>query len=153
MPCQNHGRQGFHYNQQKPGTSQYAPPGRGCEFLATDGRALWVTRHPKYAQHAWVGAWINTLFRNENPHNLSSELILEAVAATRFVLGDPPELGMVTFVDSTKVRHKRDPGRCYIRAGFKHVGFTQVNHLHVFQLLPHQMPVPVSPIGYTGKLF
>ncbi len=25
---------------------------------------------------------------------------------------------MVSFVDATKVRHKRDPGRCFLRAGF-----------------------------------
>lgn len=28
-------------------------------------------------------------------------------------------MGIVTFVDAAKVRHKRDPGRCYRKAGFK----------------------------------
>lgn len=143
-----------HYNRQKPGTLQYAPPGPGCEFLSLDGRAVWVTRHPRYAQQAWLGAWINTLFRNENPENLSSELILEAVAATRAVLGEPPALGMVTFVDASQVRRKRDPGRCYRRAGFvaAEPEFTQ-GGLHVFQLLPAAMPMPCAPYGYTASLF
>ena len=26
---------------------------------------------------------------------------------------------MITFVDADKVRRKRDPGRCYIKAGFR----------------------------------
>jgi hypothetical protein len=54
---------------------------------------------------------------------------------------------MVTFVDETKVRHKRDPGRCYLRAGFKYVGRTKSNNLLAFQLLPADMPVAVAPVG------
>ncbi len=54
-------------------------------------------------------------------------------------MGEPPALGMVTFVDASKVRRKRDPGRCYIRAGFRRVGFTQ-GGLHALQLLPADWP-------------
>lgn len=136
-----------HYNRQKVGSPQFVPPGR-CVVLLTDkADALWVTSWPyaEYTRHAWAGAWMNSCFRNESPH-LSSELILEAVAATRAVFGEPPTLGMVTFVDADKTRHKRDPGRCYRRAGFQHVGFTK-GGLWAFQLLPAAMPAAASPLG------
>jgi hypothetical protein len=87
---------------------------------------------------------MNSLFRNEGA-GLSSELIREAVAVTRGIYGDPPPLGMVTFVDADKTRRKRDPGRCYVKAGFKHVGFTK-GGLHALQLLPEAMPEPAQPI-------
>jgi hypothetical protein len=81
---------------------------------------------------------MNSFFRNEGA-GLSSDLILAAVGATRTFWHQPPELGMVSFVDASKTRHKRDPGRCYRKAGFQHVGFTKAG-LHVFQMLPADMP-------------
>ena len=53
---------------------------------------------------------------------------------------------MVTFVDADKVRSKRDPGRCYLRAGFRRVGETQ-GGLLAFQMAPHEMPEPEMPMG------
>ncbi len=47
---------------------------------------------------------------------------------------------MVTFVDPSKVRRKRDLGRCYRKAGFKEVGETKVNKLIALQLMPDAMP-------------
>lgn len=138
-----------HYNRQKPGTPQFVPPGR-CFVLITRGAtALWTSSWPfaEYTKHAWAGAWVNTLFRNERRElHLSSELIREAVAATRWHWSSVPELGMVTFVDARKTRRKRDPGRCYLRAGFKHVGFTK-GGLYAFQMLPNEMPAAEMPIG------
>jgi hypothetical protein len=52
---------------------------------------------------------------------------------------------MVTFVDADKTRRKRDPGRCYRRAGFSHVGFTK-GGLWAFQMLPDSMPAPYPPL-------
>lgn len=136
-----------HYNRQKPGTPQFVPPGR-CVVLLAD-HALWVTSWPfaQYVKHRWPGAWVNSLFRNEG-EGLSSDLIREAIAATRAVWGDPPALGMVTFVDADKVRHKRDPGRCYVRAGFQHVGQTK-GGLVALQLLPEAMPAAATAINWS----
>lgn len=144
-----------HYNRRKVGSPQFVPPGRCVVLLSECGRALWVTSWPfaQYVRHAWPGAWINSLFRNEGA-GLSSELIREAVAATLSVWPEPPELGLVTFVDADKTRRKRDPGRCYKRAGFRHVGFT-AGGLWAFQLLPSEMPPAATPLGVriTGPLF
>lgn len=52
---------------------------------------------------------------------------------------ETPALGMVTFVNADKVRRKRDPGRCYMRAGFRNVGHTK-GGLIVLQMLPADMP-------------
>lgn len=129
-----------HYNRQKIGSPQFVPPGRCAVFLTKEADALWVTSWPfaEFVKHAWAGAWINSCFRNESSH-LSSELILLAVASTRATWKDVPELGMVTFVDTKKVRKKRDFGRCYRRAGFNEVGATK-GGLLAFQMLELQMP-------------
>jgi hypothetical protein len=135
-----------HYNRQKIGSPQFVPPGR-CVVLKTSClRALWTSSwpFPQYVRHAWPGAWVNSLFRNEGA-GLSSELILQAVAATRAIWPEVPALGMVSFVDAEKTRKKRDPGRCYRRAGFHHVGFTK-GGLWAFQLLPNEMPAPCEPL-------
>ncbi len=137
-----------HYNRQAVGAAQFVPPGRCVVLRTPTGDAAWITSWPlaEYVQHAWAGAWINSLFRNERPENRSSDLIVAAVAATLAVWPEPPPLGMVTFVDAAKTRRKRDPGRCYRRAGFKHVGFTQ-GGLWAFQLLPEAMPEPLPALG------
>jgi hypothetical protein len=141
-----------HYNRQKPGTPQFVPPGRCFVMLTPEADAVWVTSWPfaEFVRHRWAGAWVNSLFRNESAH-LSSDMIRQAVAATRWHWPDVPPLGMVTFVDATKVRRKRDPGRCYLRAGFRNVGET-VGGLVALQLLPADMPDAAQPLGTTMRL-
>jgi hypothetical protein len=142
-----------HYNRQKPGTPQFVPPGR-CVVLSIPGHAFWVTSWPfaEYVRHAWAGAWVCSAFRNERPDlYLSSELIREAVSATRCEWPDAPGLGMVTFVNRDKTRHKRDPGRCYRKAGFAPCGETK-GGLVALQLLPDAMPDAEPAIGQAWRL-
>lgn len=144
-----------HYNRQKPGSPQFVPPGRCLVLLTPDADALWVTSWPyaEYTKHAWAGAWVNSLFRREPECTaLASDLIRAAVAATRWKWGEPPELGMVTFVDASKVRHKRDPGRCYLRAGFQSVGETQ-GGLIALRMDPDDMPPPDAPFHTNAELW
>lgn len=135
-----------HYNRRSVGSPQFVPPGR-CVVLV-HALALWVTSWPfaEHTRHEWPGAWVNSTFRNEGA-GLSSELIVEACSATRAHWGDPPPQGMITFVDASKVRHKRDPGRCYLRAGFERIGATAGGHgrspLIVFGLAAEKFP-PLS---------
>jgi hypothetical protein len=135
-----------HYNRKRPGTPQFAPPGRA--LVLRHACALWVSSYslPEYTKHAWPGAWLNSTFRNEGA-GLSSELITEACAATRATWGEPPTpYGIITFVDPSKVRQKRDPGRCYLRAGWERIGATAGGHgrsaLIVFGLRPEKFPPP-----------
>ena len=128
-----------HYNRQNPGATQFVPPGRCLVLHRAD--ALWITSWPfaKYVQHQWAGAMVCTAFRNENPSIRSSQLILEALQATRAHWPDLPELGMITFVDRDKVKPKPHPGYCFLKAGFERVGKTQ-GGLIALQILPDQWP-------------
>lgn len=144
-----------HYNRQKPGTPQFVPPGR-CVVLKCD-TALWVTSWPfaQWVKHAWPGAWVNSCFRNEG-NEVSSDLIRDAIAATCAIYGEPPVIGMVTFVNPKFVRptirrSRKIYGYCYLKAGFEHVGLTK-GGLWAWQLLPEFMPPPVLPLGAQTKL-
>lgn len=137
-----------HYNRQKVGSPQFVPPGSCCVLVAGDPvDALWVTSAPlaQFVRHRWAGAWVNSLYRNERPGRRSSDLILEAIAATRWLLGEPPALGMVTFVDIDQVRPKRTPGRCYLAAGFEPEGYTVDRGYLALRLPPDRMPAPARP--------
>jgi len=139
-----------HYNRRKVGSPQFVPPGRSLVLLTESADALWTTSWPiaEYVRHDWAGAWVNSLFRNESPA-LASDLIRQAIAATRARWPEVPALGMVSFVDERKVRHKRDPGRCYRKAGFKLVGRTRKDKLLVFQMLEPDMPAPCAALEKT----
>jgi hypothetical protein len=157
-----------HYNRQKIGAPQFVPPGR-CLVLKTAGInpqtgdpwAAWITSWPiaDYVKHDWAGAWVNSLFRNEDGP-LSSDLIRHAVAHTRAYWQAVPEIGIVSFVDPGQVEDKEIPGWCYMRAGWSHVGFTK-GGLHVFQQLEGQrirrrskpMPEPEPVPGSQSSLF
>lgn len=134
-----------HYNRQKIGSPQFVPPGRCVVLLSRCERALWVTSWPfaEYVRHAWAGAWVNSLFRNEGA-GLSSELIREALACTRHVFGEPPDLGMITFIDRAEVKPKRDFGYCYLMAGGKIAGETKGGLLAI-QFTPDVMPDSEPP--------
>ncbi len=129
-----------HYNRQKIGSPQFVPPGRCLVLKTALVDAFWVTSWPfgEFVKHAWPGAWVCSAFRNESSV-LSSELIIQAVAVTIWKYGPPPAIGMVTFVDPTKVKKKRDFGRCYRKAGFDEVGKTK-GGLIALQLKPAKMP-------------
>ena len=148
-----------HYNRQKVGSPQFVPPGRCAVFYAKTetGQALWVTSWPyaKYVKHEWAGAWMCSCFRNEAA-GTASDLIVQAVAATRAIYGDPPALGMVTFLDTSKVqpimvRGSRIWGRTWELAGFKTCGRTK-SGLLAFQLTPDRMPEACHPLGYQPSL-
>ncbi len=133
-----------HYNRQTIGSPQFVPPGRCLVLRERHGKALWVTSYPfaEYVKHAWAGAWVNSLFRSEGA-GLASDLIREAVAITRSIW-TPPELGIISFVDPdhvspTIIRGKPLYGYCYLKAGWKHVGFTK-GGLWAWQQLPAEMP-------------
>jgi hypothetical protein len=90
-------------------------------------------------------SWLCTIFRNEGAV-LSSVLVREAVAVSRWHWGEPPTNGYTTFVDAGKTRRKRDPGRCFRKAGFEQIGFTK-GGLYVLRLAPEAMPPAMAPLN------
>lgn len=140
-----------HYNRQKIGAPQFAPPGSCVVFLTDCGRAFWISSAPfaEWVKHAWAGAWICAAFRSEGAGTASS-LIRQAVAATRAHYGDPPALGLVTFIDRRRVRPTMVHGEplwgwTYRKAGFGYAGETK-GGLMALQLLPQDMPAPLPAL-------
>ena len=134
-----------HYSRQTIGAKGFVQPGRCLVLKISD--AYWVTSFPfpEYVHHDWPNSWQCSAFRNEG-ETLSSELILDAIAATRWKYGIAPIEGMITMVDSRKVRSS-NPGFCFQQCGFKKVGHTKVKKLIVFQLMGKDMPEPRIPNG------
>jgi hypothetical protein len=148
-----------HYSREphRRGASHFMPPGPALVLLTPDGLALWGTSAPRFVSaQSWAGrngwplAWVCTVFRNEGPAR-SSDLIRAAVAATQHVHGEPPPGGFLTFVDAAKVRHKRDAGRCFLRAGWTRIGTTAAG-LVVLHQSPAAMPEPSPPLRTTEQL-
>lgn len=134
-----------HYNRQKIGSPQFAPTGSCCVFLTDCARGFWITSAPfaEYVKHAWPGAWVCSAFRSEGA-GCASELIRQAIAATRAHYGDPPALGLITMINKKKVKPTKVHGQLvwgwtYLKAGFQYAGKTK-GGLLVFQLLPGDMP-------------
>lgn len=98
----------------------FTGPGEKPCLLTACGRAVFTWRKASFRQDGRSGVCC-TVFRNEGA-GLSSELIRSAdLIADRVWPGE----AHFTFVDATKVRRKRDPGRCFLRAGWVVVGTTK----------------------------
>jgi hypothetical protein len=141
-----------HYSRQKIGTPQFVPPGRCLVLYAktATGEAIWVTSWPfaEYVKHAWAGAWVCSIFRNEGA-SLASELITQAVAATKAFYGDPPDLGIITFVLPRALRSV-NPGACFKHAGWRLAGAAK-DGKPCLQLLPASMPEVSPPLGWAKQ--
>lgn len=139
-----------HYSRGKPGSPQFMPPGSCKVYVATNGRAVFGLSWPKpeFVRHAWAGAMIVSIFRNEDAGWLASDMILAALGLARADYGTVPELGVVTFVDPKQVpgilcRGERVKGFCFFKAGFRAVGETK-GGLLAWQLLPAAIPPPIA---------
>jgi hypothetical protein len=111
-----------HYSRQTHGAQEFMPPGRVMVLLTLDGLAVWGA--VENLDPAGNLRWRCSIFRNEGPM-LSSSLVREATTATcshwRSRWG-VPAVPLQTEVDPGQVRAKRDPGRCFIRAGWRVIG-------------------------------
>jgi hypothetical protein len=153
-----------HYNRQKVGSPQFVPPGRCVVLLTETANAFWVSSWPfaQYVRHAWAGAWVCSAFRREDGAPRASELIREAIAATR-CFWEPPSItcpycarviSMVSFVDPEHVRTKPKWawGRCYQKAGWQLCSGQTKGGLYALHLDVALVPEPVTPIGYREQL-
>lgn len=136
-----------HYSRQKPGSPQFMPAGSCRVLVANNSKAVFGLSFPKaeFVKHAWAGAWIVSIFRNERAGPLASDMIRDAMAIMQTEY-EVPAIGCVTFVDPKKVpgvlcRGERVKGFCFFKAGFRAVGETKKG-LIAWQLLPAEMPAP-----------
>ena len=96
--------------------------------MSPNGDALfaWLRSKPEYRLDHIDG--VNcTIFRNESSV-LSSKLILEA---EKFAREKWPGLKLFTYVSKTKVKSK-NPGWCFIKAGWKYQGENKKGNLRLF---------------------
>lgn len=108
-----------HYSRQTVGAHDFMPPGKTLVLLTDDERAVWGAC--ENLDPRGRPAWRVTIFRNEGA-GLSSELVRGATAETLLYWlrkFGPGALRLRTEIDAGKVRAKRDPGRCFLRAGWK----------------------------------
>lgn len=97
----------------------YAGPGGKIVLIGSDGHSLFVWR--KFKDNSGQLGVNCAVFRNEGTAR-SSDMIREAdaIADKRW-----PGERHYTYVDPRKVRRKRDPGRCFLRAGWHYCGMTK----------------------------
>lgn len=111
-----------HYSRQTVGANDFMSSGRVLVLLSLDERAVWGVI--ENLDPAGAARWRCSIFRNEGSRR-SSEMIREATSLT-FAFWDRhysgrPRVPLTTEVDPSKVRRKRDPGRCFLRAGWRTV--------------------------------
>jgi hypothetical protein len=112
-----------HYSSQKKAAwiyRTYGISGNGESLsLATvqgDAGFCWTKQKKRDDKQEGVNC---SFFRNESGE-LSSSLILEAEEMALNKWSDTQRF--FTYIDPRKVRRKRDPGRCFIRAGWNKAG-------------------------------
>jgi len=112
-----------HYSRQTVGAPEFMASGRTFVMLTADALAVWGAI--ENLDPAGNRRWRCSIFRNESMV-LSSALIVEATERTyaywtRRYHGLPP-VPFTTEVDPTKTLRKRDPGRCFRKAGWTVLG-------------------------------
>lgn len=117
-----------HYSRQTPGAKEFMGNGRTLVMLTDDGLAVWGVIENLSPGRRRDRRWRVAIFRNSGPV-LSSDLIREGTERTRIYwerrYGGRPAVPLQTEVDPKKTRRKRDPGRCFRRAGWRVVGETE----------------------------
>lgn len=112
-----------HYSRQTVGARDFMASGKTFVLLTDCARAVWGVI--ENLDPVGNRRWRCSIFRNEGA-GLSSDLIKEATARTyeywRRRHGGLPAVPLTTEVDPGKTRSKRDPGRCFIRAGWRRRG-------------------------------
>jgi hypothetical protein len=108
---------------------RFVGPGEKLVLVSPDALAVFAWRKFHFGTNE---EGVNcAAFRNEGAGR-SSDLIREAVAIAweRW-----PGERLYTYVNPRKIRHKRDPGRCFLRAGWRHYGWTK-GQLRILEIRP-----------------
>lgn len=140
-----------HYSRTTPGSPKFMPPGRAVVLVDDAAPALWACSWPKpeLVRRAYPRSWFCTVFRREGGLPASA-MILEAIGLTRGIWGEPPEDGLVSIIDPTKVKPTKVRGKdvwgwTWLKAGFEPAGNAKKKrHLMIFRLPPERFPAAVA---------
>ncbi len=108
----------------------FVGPGSKLVLLTREADALFVWR--KFRPMDGQEGLNCSIFRNENPLNKSSDLILEAESAAWTKWG---RQRLYTYVNPAKV-NSRNPGYCFKKAGWSRCGVTKSNRLDILEKKP-----------------
>lgn len=112
-----------HYSRQTPGAQEFMASGKTLVLLSRDALSVWGAI--ENMDPAGGLRWRVSIFRREGGAVRSSDLIRSATQRTfaywRIRYGAVPPVPLTTEVDPKKTRSKRDPGRCFIRAGWHRI--------------------------------
>lgn len=115
-----------HYSRQTVGATDFMASGRVLVLLTQDALGVWGVI--ENLDPVGNRRWRCSIFRNESLV-LSSALITEATDRTYVYWSRRyhalPPVPLTTEVDPTKTLRKRDPGRCFRRAGWTVVGIVR----------------------------
>jgi hypothetical protein len=121
-----------HYSADKnrrwrqKGNTNIVGPGEVMVLLTETCDALFVWSRNTVARLDGQLGVNCAVFRNEGPL-LSSDLVREADALAWRRWSD--QIRHFTYVDASRIRHKRDPGRCFLRAGWRTCGVSTTGKL------------------------
>lgn len=122
-----------HYSRRTVGARQFCYSGRKIVLRDSAGLVLFVWMFPDPALRMDTQQGYNcAIFRNEGPR-LASEIILEA---EHFAVDLWGPNRAYTFVDSRKIQPSRQPGRCFLKAGWNYCGFTKAGK-HILEKSLH----------------
>lgn len=112
-------------------------PGEKMVLITVDCDALFVWRH--FINISGQQGINCAIFRNEGPY-LSSKLILEAesLAWARW-----PGSRLYTYVNPRKIK-SINPGCCFKKAGWRHVGQSKTHKLHILAKDPAAFQYPLT---------
>lgn len=113
-----------HYSRQTPGARDFLSNGRSLVLLSLDERAVWgvLENLDPVGQHRWRC----TIFRRLNDCSARASTLIEEATRLTYLhwmrrYRGLPAVPLQTEVNAAKVRRKRDPGRCFVRAGWHRV--------------------------------
>lgn len=126
-----------HYSARKSKTSidhtryGFSGQGQSLVLITEDCNALFGWNHSLIERDDHQEGVNCFVFRNESSI-LSSLLIKDADLWAWQRWG---KLRLFTYINAKKIRHKRDPGRCFLKAGWRNCGFSK-SGLVILELLP-----------------
>ncbi len=109
----------------------FVGPGEKTVLITADGKAMFVWR--KFISMDKQPGVNNAIFRNEGSAAGKAQDLIRA--ADEIAWQRWPGERLYTYVDPGKVRTKKNPGHCFIMAGYRQCGVTK-SGLLIFEKLP-----------------
>ena len=127
-----------HYTARKTRkVEQFIGPGGKMALITADAKAIFAWR--KFISDNGQKGVNCCVFRNEGTNAGKSSDLIDAACALAWERWAAERL--YTYVDPAKIRMKSEPGRCFLRAGFRYCGMTPDGKL-ILERFPEESDDP-----------